>query len=95
MKRFLAVLGLLLAVMIVGYLLGPTAHPDPIKDEPITLDPDLVKLEQGIAESERKQNLRVDNEARIIWADSLHKIKTPYSIVYLPGFSAPVHSERT
>ncbi|GAB4006439.1 alpha/beta hydrolase [Spirosoma migulaei] len=99
MKRFLAVLGLLLAVMIVGYLLGPTAHSDPIKDEPITLDPDLVKLEQSIAESERKQNLRLDNEARIIWADSLHKIKTPYSIVYLPGFSAtwaegdPVHKQ--
>lgn len=88
MKRFLMILGLLLTVMTVGYLLGPSAHPDPIKDEPITLDPDLVKLEKGIAESEQKANLRPDNEARIIWADSLHKTKTPYSIIYIPGFSA-------
>ncbi|MVM40398.1 alpha/beta hydrolase [Spirosoma sp. HMF3257] len=99
MKRFLLILGLLLAVMTVGYFLGPSAHSDPIKDQPITLDPDLVKLEQGVAESERKENLRPDNEARIVWADSLHKIKTPYSIVYLPGFSAtwaegdPIHKQ--
>ncbi|QMW02718.1 alpha/beta hydrolase [Spirosoma foliorum] len=99
MKRFVLILGLLLAVMAVGYLLGPSAHSDPIKDAPITLDPDLVKLEQSIAESERKSNLRPDNEARIVWADSLHKVKTPYSIVYIPGFSAswaegdPVHKQ--
>lgn len=99
MKRFLLITGLLIAVMAVGYLLGPSAHSDAIKDEPIMLDPDLVKLQERIAESERSANLRPDNEARIVWADSLHKVKTPYSIVYIPGFSAtwaegdPVHKQ--
>lgn len=99
MKRFFLITGLLLAVVAVGYLLGPSAHSDAITDEPIALDPDLVKLEQSIAESEKKANLRPDNEARIIWADSLRKVKTPYSIVYIPGFSAswaegdPVHKQ--
>ena len=99
MKRFLLITGLLVAVMAVGYLLGPSAHSDAIKDEPIMLDPDLVKLEEHIAESERSANLRPDNEARIVWADSLHKVKTPYSIVYIPGFSAtwaegdPIHKQ--
>ena len=99
MKRFLLVTGLLVAVIAVGYMLGPSAHSDTIKDEPITLDPDLVKLEQSLAESERKANLRPDNEARIVWADSSHKVKTPYSIVYIPGFTAtwaegdPVHRQ--
>ncbi|GAB4037476.1 alpha/beta hydrolase [Spirosoma jeollabukense] len=99
MKRFLTISGLLLAVIVVGYFLGPSAHPDPIKDEPIMLDPDLVKLEQNISDAERKSNLRPDNEARIVWADSSHKIKTPYSIVYIPGFGAswaegdPVHKQ--
>ncbi|GAB4025374.1 alpha/beta hydrolase [Spirosoma koreense] len=99
MKRFFAITGLLIAVMVVGYLLGPSAHPGAIKNEPITLDPDLVKMEQGIIESERNADLRPDNEARIIWADSSHKVKTPFSIVYIPGFSAswaegdPVHKQ--
>ncbi|UFH54588.1 carboxylesterase [Spirosoma sp. KNUC1025] len=99
MKRVFIISGLVLAVMAVGYLLGPSPHSEAIKEEPITLDPDLVKLEQGIAESERKANLRPDNEARIFWADSMHKVKTPYSLVYLPGFSAswaegePIHKQ--
>jgi len=99
MKRFFLIAGLLGAVIAVGYLLGPTAHSDGITEENVTLDPSLVKLEQSIAESERTANLRPDNEARIVWADSLHKVKTPYSIVYIPGFSAtwaegdPVHKQ--
>ena len=99
MKRFLLVIGLLLLVMAVGYLLGPSARPKPITYESITLDTNLTKLEQTIAESERQANLRPDNEARIIWADNLHKVKTPYSLVYIPGFSAswaegdPIHKQ--
>jgi pimeloyl-ACP methyl ester carboxylesterase len=99
MKRIFTLAGLFIAVLAVGYLVGPSAHPDPVKDEPIMLDPDLVRLEQSIADSEKKVDVRPDNEARIIWADNLHKVKTPYSIVYLPGFSAswaegdPVHKQ--
>ncbi|MFD2572248.1 alpha/beta hydrolase [Spirosoma soli] len=99
MKRFFTITGLLLAVVVGGYILGPIAHYDAIKDEPITIDPDLVKLENSIAESEQKEDVRPDNEARIVWADSLYKVKTPYSIVYIPGFSAswaegdPVHKQ--
>ena len=99
MKRFLLITGLLMVVMTVGYLLGPSAHPKAITYEPITLNTNLTKLEQTIAESEQQSNLRPDNEARIIWADSLHKVKTPYSLVYIPGFSAswaegdPIHKQ--
>ena len=99
MKRFFTITGLLLAVLVVGYMLGPAAHPDGVKNELIKLNPDLVKLEQGIADSERKANLRPDNEARIVWADTLRKVKTPFSIVYIPGFTAtwaegdPIHKQ--
>lgn len=99
MKRFFTITGLLLAVLIVGYMLGPAAHPDGVREELIKLDPDLVKLEQGIADSESKANLRPDNEARIVWADSLHKVKTPFSMVYIHGFTAswaegdPIHKQ--
>ena len=99
MKRFFTITGLLVAVLVVGYMLGPAAHPDGIKEELIKLDPDLIKLEQSIADSEGKANLRSDNEARIVWADSLHKVKTPFSLVYIPGFTAswaegdPIHKQ--
>ncbi|QKZ11451.1 alpha/beta hydrolase [Spirosoma sp. KUDC1026] len=99
MKRLLLIVGLVLAVLVIGYLAGPSAHHELIKDEEITLDPDLVRLEQTIAESERNASLRPDNEARIIWADSTKKVKTPYSLVYIPGFTAswvegdPVHRQ--
>ncbi|SOD96490.1 alpha/beta hydrolase [Spirosoma fluviale] len=99
MKRFFTITGLLVAAIGVSYFLGPTAKPDAVKEESIVLDPDLVKLEKSIAESEGKANLRPDNEARIIWADSLKKVKTPYSIVYIHGYSAswaegdPIHKQ--
>ncbi|WP_020600297.1 alpha/beta hydrolase [Spirosoma panaciterrae] len=99
MKRLFAISGLVLIALGIGYWAGPTAHPDGVKQGVFTVDPDLVKLEQNIADSERKSDVRPDNEARIIWADSLHKVRTPYSIVYLPGFSAswaegdPVHKQ--
>ena len=99
MKRFLIIIALLIAVIVIGYLAGPTAHPDAVNDVPIVLDPDLVNLEKSISALERKGDVRPDNEARIIWADSSRKVKTPYSIVYIPGFSAswaegdPVHKQ--
>lgn len=99
MKRFFLIAGLLLAVLIGAYWLGPSADYDLINDEPIVLDPNLGKLEQDIADAERRANLKPDNEARIVWADSSHKVKTPYSFVYLPGFGAswaegdPVHKQ--
>lgn len=99
MKRFFTITGLLLAIIVIGYMLGPAAHPDGIKEELIELDPDLVRLEKSVADSESKANLRPDNEARIIWADSSRKVKTPFSIVYIHGFTAswaegdPVHKQ--
>jgi D-alanyl-D-alanine dipeptidase/esterase/lipase len=54
------------------------------------------ELEKYVADQESKHQLKPDNEARIIWADSSKK-KTEYSVVYLHGFSAsqeegdPVH----
>ena len=56
-------------------------------------------LEAMIADRESKvENLRPDNEGRFVWYDST-KSKTPYSLVYLHGFSAsqfegnPLHLE--
>src|SRR5882724_10326331 len=86
-------------ILLTGvYFMGP--EPDAPKwtngMPAVPQDPGL--LEDYIKTQESKHKLRVDNEARIIWADSTKK-KTPYSVVYLHGFSAsqgegdPVHRE--
>lgn len=95
----LKVLLLLLFLLVVVYFAGPkVAKPSLIKTKPIVTS-NLMQLEKQISESEAAVvNIKPDNEARIIWADSIPK-KTPYSIVYLHGWSAsqeegdPIHLE--
>ena len=104
MKKFLwrlvYILGALILLLVIGYFLGPKA-PVPTLDTNITaVSSDLILLEKEIDDAEKAQpNLRRDNEARIIWANPEVKEKTPYSLVYLHGFSAsqaegaPMHTD--
>lgn len=95
----LKVLLLLLFLLVIVYFTGPKVNkPSLIKTKPIVTS-NLMQLEKQISESEAAVvNIKPDNEARIIWADSIPK-KTPYSIVYLHGWSAsqeegdPIHLE--
>ena len=80
---------LLITVVVLGivYFLGPSPQkPVYAKDWPNV--PSLVKLEDWIQQREAAVKLRPDNEARIVWANDSLRAKTPYSIVYLHGFSA-------
>jgi len=94
-KRFILISFPIILVLGI-YFLGP--EPDrPAWDPTMPAVPkDPGGLEHYIAANESKHRLKPDNEARIIWADSSKK-KTPYSVIYLHGFSAsqkegdPVH----
>ncbi|MBC7919718.1 MAG: alpha/beta hydrolase [Ferruginibacter sp.] len=99
MKTFLKWLAFGLIVLLVAYLLGPS--PDrPRLDASLPRVPTSpAQLERDVNTSERlKKDVRSNNQARIVWADSARKTKTPYSILYLHGFSAsqeegaPVHT---
>jgi pimeloyl-ACP methyl ester carboxylesterase len=91
---------LYLGVPVLGLAIAYFAGPKPRKPKfdktfsPIVTTPAL--LEALIATKERQHNVKPDNEARIVWADST-KQKTEYAVVYLHGFSAshmegdPVH----
>lgn len=78
------------------YFLGPK----PDKPEYSKVMPAVpgtgAELERYISAEESRHRIKPNNEARIIWNDST-KQKTPYSIVYLHGFSAsqaegdPIH----
>ncbi|MBS1512659.1 MAG: alpha/beta hydrolase [Bacteroidetes bacterium] len=94
--KFLKGLLYVIGVLIIVYLFGP--RPDTPKYSAVLPDvPAAAQLDQYVAANEAQHHLKPDNEARIVWAnDSAHQ-PTPYSIVYLHGFSAsqgegdPVH----
>ncbi|MBL6447406.1 alpha/beta hydrolase [Fulvivirga sp. 29W222] len=92
-------ISIIVLFICAAYFLGPQVEsPQLTKDLP-TVATDLRTLEEDIKRHEEQTpNIKPDNESTIIWADSAYK-KTPYSIVYLHGFSAsqgegaPLHKE--
>ncbi|MFM7838376.1 MAG: alpha/beta hydrolase [Chitinophagaceae bacterium] len=88
----------LLLLLIIGYLMGPRPASSSYHKELVDLPVDPLQLEMYIAQQEAKHKIKPDNEARIVWFDSL-KRPTPFSIVYLHGFSAsqgegdPIHRQ--
>lgn len=83
-------------VIIAIYFVGPEPSTPKWDSEMPVVPAGADELERYVAEKESRQKLKPDNEARIVWADS-SRSKTPYSVVYLHGFSAsqkegdPVH----
>jgi len=90
----------ILAILTLLYFVGPKVTatvPDPALPQ---VTQDLPKLEEEINSSEAAvKDLKKDNQARIVWADTAKKQKTPYSIVYIHGFGAswaegePIHRD--
>jgi pimeloyl-ACP methyl ester carboxylesterase len=87
MKTLLKVLGIIVALLVLVYMLGPRAA-SPQMDVSIPEVPGALEaLEASVVEHEKQLPLKPDNEARILWADSAYQ-KTEYCLVYLPGFTA-------
>jgi pimeloyl-ACP methyl ester carboxylesterase len=101
MKTFFKWTAGFLMLLVLIYLAGPEPAPVQLNGTLPTLSSSsLTALEQEIAASEKAMpGLKPDNQARIVWFDSLHKEKTRYSLVYLHGFGAsqaegaPVHTD--
>jgi pimeloyl-ACP methyl ester carboxylesterase len=97
--KFLKWLGIILILLIVIYFSGPQPAAPHYTDNLPTIPPAGKMLENYIKTNEAKHKLKPDNEARILWFNDSLKQKTPYSVVYLHGFSAsqeegdPVHYE--
>ena len=99
MKKFFKWAAIAIGVLGIGFVAGPRADKAKLTPELPTVSQDLVQLERDIQQSEAKINLKPDNQARIVWADSSNKQKTKYSIVYVHGFGAswaegdPIHKQ--
>lgn len=92
-KRYLVPL-----LLLTGIVFGPKPNFPSYTAEIPALRIPLEKLDGYLKEKEAEfPNIKPNNESRIVWADSIKK--TPYSVVYLHGFSAsamegdPVHQE--
>jgi len=90
---------LLIPVILAGvYFAGPSPATPVYSKEMPAVPADPAGLEAYIANNEAQHKLKPDNEARIVWADSL-KHRTEYAIVYLHGFlasqgeGAPLHRD--
>ncbi|MFC4870938.1 alpha/beta hydrolase [Negadavirga shengliensis] len=98
MKKIIPwVFGFVILLAIV-YMAGPKDRPTSLDGEYPTVPSSLSELEAYVkAKEDTVKGLKPNNEARIIWADSMAKNKTPYSILYVHGFGAsqmegdPVH----
>lgn len=95
-RKRLRITLVVIAALLAVYYLGPKPA-EPVFDNTLPpVPPDATGVEQYVHERESRHRIKPDNEARIVWYDSLHR-KTAYSVVYLHGFSAsqeegdPVH----
>jgi len=86
----------LVALIFVVFVSGPRVKFTDLQKNTV-MPIDIEEVEQLVQERESHvKNIRPGNKAEIIWADTVGQ-KTPYSIVYIHGFSAsheegmPVH----
>lgn len=97
MKRFLKIIAAVVALLAIVYFLGPKPAAPIYNNNLIQVPSEPAALESFIRNKEAAHKVKPDNEARIVWANDSTKVKTPYVIVYLHGFSAsqeegnPVH----
>jgi esterase/lipase len=98
MKKFLKILLVIVVVLTITYFLGPKPGAPKLSVFSGTVTDSLSALEQDIDKAEKaEKGIKADNEARIVWYDSVQKQKTKTAFLYIHGFSAsqeegdPVH----
>jgi pimeloyl-ACP methyl ester carboxylesterase len=95
-KKIIIGFVVLVILLVLVYTNGPRIGKVIPDVSPYDLPVSLEELDELVARDSADHDLKTDNGARIIWADSVGK-KTAYSLVYLHGFSAsqeegdPVH----
>ena len=100
MQKALKIILSLAIILAITYMLGPKSKVENLDGNYPEVPTRLNELSAYIAsKSDTVVGLKPDNEAKIVWADSLNKSKTPYSIIYIHGFGAsekeghPVHKQ--
>lgn len=100
LKKLLVILMAIAMLVAIAYMLGPKERTSDLAGIYPQVPTDPIELEAYLAlREDTVQGLKPDNEAKIVWMDSLTKHKTEYAFVYIHGFGAsekeghPVHRE--
>jgi esterase/lipase len=89
LKKIIPAVMAIAIILAFTWILGPKATVQNLSGEYPSVPSDFSALENYIAAKEDTvKGLKPGNEAKIIWADSVNKSKTTYSIVYIHGFGA-------
>lgn len=89
LKKILIFIMALAIIIAFVYTFGPREKIQSLSGDYPTVPTRLAELESYIrAKDDTVKGLKPGNEAKIIWADSTQKSKTPFSIVYIHGFGA-------
>jgi len=89
MKTVLKVLLASAILLAIVYMLGPKAKIQTLKGDYPEVPARIIELEAFIKSKEDTVlGLKPENQSKIVWADSINKSKTPYSIIYIHGFGA-------
>lgn len=88
MKKLIRFSGILVLVIIVGYILGPKPETPKLSKDLPSLSASTSNLDRYVEEYDRGLEIKPDNESRIIWANDSLKERTEYCLLYLHGFSA-------
>lgn len=87
MKIFISLFIGLTGLLLVTYFLGPKVQKLRLNPEIQACPVGIKNIASHIIQHESQFQIKPDNEARLIWADS-NQQKTEYAVVYLHGFSA-------
>lgn len=86
LKRIgVSILAFILILFII-FLLGPKVHFENVNNEVLQGLYTIEQVQKNLATRNLTPSIKPDNDEQIIWFDG--EKKTPYSIVYLHGFSA-------
>ncbi len=90
----------ILLVLVGAVLMGPRPETPQLQVSSLSLPNTLAMLEDSLNRAENSNpQIKADNQARIVWYDSVGKKPTEYCLVYLHGFTAsyaegrPIHLE--
>ena len=78
---------LVVVAVLVLYRIGPVFEGEASDSQLPLVQFDVTSVNTYVKNKEAEQNIRPNNQAHILWADSIGK-KTEYVLLYLHGFSA-------
>ncbi len=100
MIRFFKFLIFLVVAVVIVYLLGPKKPIPKLDTIPKSLSISINEVSDYVEKKEAAiPNIKPGNASQLVWYDDSLKQKTPYSVVYLHGYSAspeegaPIHKE--